>query len=98
MSEKAPESEDDSTSDEAEVQDLLDNESDDGGDGDGPPDAGDEEPKNGLGGKPSNSSTSASNGHSRSTIDPSIKRSSPIASATQNVIVTLIACASTRRV
>ena len=82
MSEKAPESKDDSTSDEAEVQDLLDDESDDGDDGDGPPDAGDEEPKHGLGGKPSNSSTSTSNGHSGSASDPSIKQSSPIASVT----------------
>ena len=83
MSEKAPESEDDFTSDEAEVQDLLDDESNDGDDGDGPPDTGNEEPKHGLGDKPSNPSAGTSNGRSGSAIDPSVKRTSPIASATQ---------------
>jgi hypothetical protein len=83
ISEKAPENEDDSTSDEAEVQGLLDDESEDGDDGDKPPDAGNEEPKHGLRDRPSNSSTSASNSHSGSANDPSVKRSSPIDSATQ---------------
>ena len=83
ISEKAPESEDDSTSDEAEVQGLLDDESEDGDDGDEPPDAGNKEPKPDLDDKPINPSTGASNGHSGSANDPSIKRSSPIVSATQ---------------
>ena len=81
-SDEASESENDSTSDEAEVQDLLDDGSDDGDDGDGPPDAGKEEPRPNLDDERSNSSAGALNGHSGSAIDPSIKRSSPTDSST----------------